>query len=411
MLIFDFASDSSISISGKSKRCFQFCPNSVQSQAMNVFIEWRFFTQTVFAIALAVSAEGSPAKVAALTLKDSLHGRFEIGVGISDRIPERSQDWPLLKAQFSMVTPENCMKPDPVQVAEGKFNFRQADAFVNFAHSNQLKVVGHCLVWAKDDRTPTWFFKSGEQPATRELLLERMKTHIEAVAGRYRGKIAMWDVANEALDDGTNFLRPSGWSKLCGEEFLVQAFEIAHATDPNALLIYNDYNNELPGKREKLIRLINLLRERKAPLHAIGLQGHYEIDRVPYADIETTLLAMRKVGVKVVISELDIDVIPRGQWWADGGKHREKLSKLDPYREGCSADILQRQAEQYARLFRLFIQYPDVILRISFWNLHDGESWLNDFPWKRANHPLLFDRQRQPKPAFDAVINELKINN
>jgi endo-1,4-beta-xylanase len=225
---------------------------------------------------------------------------------------------------------------------------------------------------------------------------------------RYRGRIATWDVVNEALDDGAEYLRVSGWSKPWGEEFIAKAFEYAHAADPAALLIYNDYNNELPAKRAKQLRLLRSLLEKKVPIHAVGLQGHYELDRVPFKDIEDTIVAMSQLGVKVVISELDIDVIPRGKWWADGGKHREELSRLDPYRDGCPVEVQQRQADQYVQLFRIFRRYSDTIVRVSFWNLHDGESWLNDFPWKRVNHPLLFDRQGHPKPALAAVISALK---
>lgn len=342
------------------------------------------------------------------SLKEAAAGLFPMGVGISDRIPARPADWPLLTAQFNSVTPENCMKPDPMQREEGRFNFTLADAFVDFATKHRLQVVGHCLVWAKDDRTPPWFYLSGTNAADRAQLLQRMKTHIETVAGRYRGRIAMWDVVNEALDDGPAYLRPSGWSTACGEEFIARAFEFAHAADPNALLIYNDYNTELPAKRTKLIRLVRSLREKNVPIHAIGLQGHYEIDRVPFADIEATLVAMRDLGVKVVVSELDIDVIPRSRWWADGGKHREELTKVNPYREGCPPEILRRQAEQYAQLFTLFRKHAGTIARVTFWNLHDGQSWLNDFPWKRVNHPLLFDRLSQPKPAFQAVLQALR---
>ena len=262
---------------------------------------------------VALQASGAPSQPPR-SLREAADGLFAIGVGIHDRIPERPADWPLLTAQFAAVTPENCLKPDPVQVAERKFNFARADAFVDFAVSNRLQVVGHCLVWAKDDRTPPWFFRDGTNQASHELLLQRMKTHIEQVAGRYRGRIAMWDVVNEALDDGTNFLRPSGWTAACGEEFIAKAFEYAHMADPQALLIYNDYNNELPAKRAKLLRLVRSLREKGAPVHAIGLQGHYEIDRLPLADLEATLVAMRELKVKVVVSELDIDVIPRARW-------------------------------------------------------------------------------------------------
>jgi endo-1,4-beta-xylanase len=160
-----------------------------------------------------------------------------IGVGISDRIPERQSDWPLLTSQFACVTPENCLKPDPVQVEEGRFTFSRADAFVDFAVSNNLKVVGHCLVWAKDDRTPPWFFRDGTNAASRELLLERMERHIDTVVAHFQGRIATWDVVNEALDDGANFLRPSGWSTTCGEDFIAKAFEFAHAADPHAMLV------------------------------------------------------------------------------------------------------------------------------------------------------------------------------
>ena len=333
---------------------------------------------------------------------------FGIGVGISDRIPERRQDWALLTSQFNYVTPENCMKPDPIHRTEGRWTWQLPDAFVDFATSNNLKIVGHTLVWAKDDRTPAWFTMDGDKPVGRELLLARMKKHIETVVGRYRGKIAMWDVVNEALDDGTNYLRDSVWSRTCGEEFIVKAFECAHAADPDALLIYNDYNNELPAKLPKMLRLIDTLRARKAPLHAIGLQGHYELDSVPFEAIEKTLDKIKEIGMKVVISELDIDVIPRARWWANGGAERETLSNVNPYRDGCPPEILQRQAEQYARLFAIFNKYSDQILRVTFWNLHDGQSWLNYFPWQRVNHPLLFDRNRQPKPAFEAVMREFK---
>lgn len=341
------------------------------------------------------------------TLRGTAGGLFHIGVGISDRIPLLTNDWALLQAQFEYVTPENCMKPAASQSAPGMFRFEQPDAFVAFAQSNGLRVVGHCLVWAKDDRTPAWFFLDGGKTASRTVLLERMRRHIVTEVGRYQGRIAQWDVVNEALDDGTNYLRPSGWSTACGEDFIARAFEIAHETDPAALLIYNDYNNELPAKREKMIRLVRSLKERGAPIHAVGMQGHYELDHVPFDDIEATLVAMKELGMKVVVSELDIDVIPRGRWWADGGKYREEMALIDPYRAGCPPEVLQRQAEQYGRLFQIYRKHADVIERVSFWNLHDGESWLNDFPWKRVNHPLLFDRARQPKPAFDAVMKEL----
>lgn len=341
------------------------------------------------------------------TLREAAQGRFPIGVGVNDRIPEQKQDWPLLTRQFSIITPENCMKPQSVQRSLGQRDYTTCDRFVEFAVEHHLQVVGHCLVWAKDDRTYDWYYKDGERTLTGDELIERMKSDIHDIVSRYRGKIAMWDVVNEVLDDGEPYLRPSGWVRACDERFIAEAFRAAHAADPDALLIYNDYNNELPKKREKMMRLIRSLQEQEVPLHAIGLQGHYEIDRIPFDDIEQTIQEVKKVGLKVVVSELDIDMIPRGRWWAEDGKYRDELSRLDPYPNGLPQELLERQADQYRKLFEIFTRHSDSILRVSFWNLHDGESWLNYFPWKRVNHPLLFDRDRKPKPAYNAVLNAL----
>jgi endo-1,4-beta-xylanase len=343
-----------------------------------------------------------------LSLKQAAGGKFMIGVGAGDRIPIQPENWDLLLKEFSVVTPENCMKPQGVQHRLGHYRFETADRFVDFAVRNGLQIVGHCLIWAKDDRTHEWYYLDEGQPASAEVLLDRIRTDVRTIVCRYKGKIAMWDVVNEALsDDAEELLRPSGYVTATGDEFIVQAFQAAHEADPSALLIYNDYNNELPAKRTKMMQLIESLQQRQVPIHAVGIQGHYEIDQVPFQALEETIIAVKQAGLKVVISELDIDMIPRGAWWADGGSRREELSQWNPYADGCPPELLERQAEQYARLFELFEKYSDTILRVSFWNLHDGESWLNYFPWNRVNHPLLFDRNRQPKPAYNAVLRVL----
>lgn len=344
------------------------------------------------------------------TLKSAVGNRYKIGVGVSDNIPTRQHDWRLLTSQFQIVTPENSMKPQGIQPKEGEFHFDTCDKFVEFAKSNRLEIVGHCLVWAKDDRTSDWWFVEDGKPTSREKLLERLKVHIETVVGRYANDVSMWDVVNEALDDSNEkYLRDSIWTRTTGEEFMVKAFQWTKECDPDAILIYNDYNNEYPSKLEKTLRLIKSLRIQGAPIDALGIQGHFELDAIKFEALESLLVACRRDNIKVVISELDIDVVPRSRWWAEGGKYRDEMSRTDPYKDGCPADVLKRQAEQYAQLFELFNKFPDVIIRISFWNLHDGESWLNYFPWNRTNYPLLFDRNGQPKPAFQSVINTWKV--
>ncbi len=343
------------------------------------------------------------------SLRKAVGDRFKVGVGVSHFVVRDPQDAALIRQHFQILTPENCMKPQSIHPAEDKWNFEAADGFADFARSNKLEIVGHCLVWAKDDRTDEWMKREDGHPVSRETLLSRIETHINTVVERYADVATMWDVVNEAIGDGNEgLLRDSVYSRTTGLDFIVTAFKAARAKDPDALLIYNDYNGHKPGKREKLIELLTQLKQKGAPVDAYGMQGHFELGDDSIPQLRATFEALRKLGVKVVVSELDIDVVTRSRWWAEGGKYRDELATYDPYKDGLPKEIEQKQLEQYVELFKLFNEYSDIIERVSFWNLHDGQSWLNYFPWRRVNYPLLFDRDRRPKPVFDAVYTLLQ---
>lgn len=306
----------------------------------------------------------------------------------------------LLFSNFGTVTPENCMKPAPLHPAEDRFDFANADALVAMAHANGLTVNGHTLVWHQ--QCPDWFFTDGSQPAGRELVLRRMQAHIAAVAGHFAGKMKSWDVVNEAIDDGTDYLRKSKWLTSIGEDFIAEAFIAAHKADPKAKLYYNDYGIERQPKRDKTLRLIHDLKQRKAPVQGIGIQGHWQIDHIPFQDIENAIIAFHSEGMQVMISELDIDVVSRET--AGAGVETRERGVGDPFANGLPDNLQQRLADQYARLFALFLKHRDKIDRVTFWGLHDGRSWLNYWPSTRTNHPLLWDRALQPKPALSAVL-------
>ncbi len=340
------------------------------------------------------------------SLKEAAGDRFKVGVGIGQWVMEQPEDASLIRQHYQVLTLKNCMKPQSIHPAEDRWNFEAANRFVEFARANRLEVVGHCLVWAKDDRTDEWMKRENGEPVSRETLLRRIETHIETVVGRYADVATMWDVVNEAIGDG--LLRDSVYSRTTGIDFIVTAFKAARAKDSNALLIYNDYNDNNPDKRKKVIELLTQLKQKGAPVDAYGMQGHFELGEDVIPQLRETFDALRKLGIKVVVSELDIDVLPRSRWGADNGKYRDELARDDPYNDGLPDEIGRKQAEQYAALFQLFDEYSDLIERVSFWNLHDGESWLNDFPWHRVNYPLLFDRHLRPKSAFDAVYATLR---
>jgi GH35 family endo-1,4-beta-xylanase len=343
------------------------------------------------------------------SLREAAAGHFRLGVGVSLRTLENPDDRALLTRHFAIVTPENCMKPQAVHPAEGTWRFGESDRFVALARGAGLDVVGHCLVWAKDDRTDSWMMTEEDgQPVSRETLLKRIDDHVRTVVGRYADAATMWDVVNEAVaDSGDSLLRDSVYSRTIGIDFVVTAFKAARAKDPDALLIYNDYNDQMPEKRRRIVAFLKELKAKGAPVDAYGMQGHFELGEDVVPQLRAMFDEVQALGLKVVVSELDLDVVKRYRWWADNGAYREELARTNPYPDGLPPEIQKQLADQYAAIFRLFEERRDQIARVSFWNLHDGESWLNDFPWKRTNHPLLFDRERKPKPAFDAVYEVL----
>jgi len=271
---------------------------------------------------------------------------------------------------------------------------------VEMARANGLTVNGHTLVWHQ--QCPDWFFSDGGQIAGRELVLKRLRIHIAAVAGHFAGRMKSWDVVNEAIDDGSDYLRKSKWLACIGEDFIPEAFIAARQADSKAELYYNDYGIERPPKRDKTLRLIRDLKQHQAPIDGVGIQGHWQIDRIPFKDIEDAIIAFHSEGMQVMITELDIDVVTRKTAGSEAGL-RER-DGADPFANGLSDDLQQRLAVQYAKLFGLFLKHRDKITRVTFWGLHDGRSWLNYWPSKRTNHPLLWDRALQSKPALSAVL-------
>lgn len=343
------------------------------------------------------------------SLKSLAPPGLRIGAAINQRLSD-GQD-PAATAtvlrQFSTISPENILKWEKVHPGPGRFDFAPADRYLDFGAKNGMFVVGHCLVWHQ--QTPAWVFSGeGGKPADRETLLSRLKEHVLAVVGRYRGRVGGWDVVNEALDeDGT--LRKTPWLTIIGEDYLARAFQLAHEADPAAELYYNDYNLWKPAKRDAAIRLVQGLRAKGLRVDAIGEQGHWGIEDPPLAAIEEALGAIRAAAIRPLVTELDIDVLPRDpdMWGADLAKKASLRAKTNVYPDGLPPDTQEKLARRYADVFTLFLKHD--VGRVTFWGITDASSWLNDFPIPgRVNYPLLWDRHGLEKPAFQAVVEVLR---
>lgn len=334
------------------------------------------------------------------SLKEAYKNDFLIGTALNtQQIEERdAAAAALIPQQFNAVTPENIMKAEIIHPDWDRYNFDLADKIVAYGVKHNMKVNGHTLIW--HSQLP--------QFARRIKDVDSFKTfftnHITTVASRYSGKIFSWDVVNEALnEDGT--MRKSIFLDRMGDGFVTEAFRLAEKASPKTELYYNDYNNEQPKKREGCLALVKKVQAAGVRIDGVGIQGHWHLGRVPFKDIEESILAYHALGLKVMITELDIEMLPRNFQGADVSQRQASNPALNPYANGIPDSLLQQQANDYANLFKLFLKHKDKVTRVTFWGVNDGQSWLNGWPVPgRTNYPLLFDRAFQPKPAYHAVM-------
>jgi endo-1,4-beta-xylanase len=354
----------------------------------------------LFAMPRCFAADGRP-------LKDAFEGKFLVGAALGT--PQVMGGEPaaleLVARQFNAISPENLLKWQEVHPQPDQYNFEPADRYVEFGERSRMFLLGHNLVW--HNQTPAWVFEGESgKPITRDALLGRLQDHIRSVVGRYRGRINSWDVVNEAVEDDGS-LRKTKWQQIIGDDYLVKAFQFAHEADPKAELYYNDYNEWQPAKRQGIKQLVRNLQAKGARIDGLGLQGHWGLTYPSAQEIEAMFQDYRDLGLKLMITELDVTVLPDAQRGrgADITRNASLRKELDPYAKGLPADIQKQLADRYAELFRLFVKHADKIERVTFWGVHDGHSWRNDWPMRgRHDYPLLFDRQLKPKSALEAVL-------
>jgi GH35 family endo-1,4-beta-xylanase len=328
-------------------------------------------------------------------IKDVYQKHFLIGT--AGDFPDNYSDAEraLATAHFNALTPENCMKPALVHPREDIWRFERPDALVRFCEENGLAVYGHTLVWHA--QTNDWFFRGGD----KAVVTERLRNHIHTLVGRYKGRIQGWDVVNEAISDrpdpGGENLRNSQWVQALGPEFLTLAFKFAHEADPKAKLYYNDYNIEAGPKHESSMILLRRLIKEGAPIHGVGIQGHWSTNNVPYDAIDRAIADYASLGLKVSITELDVTIRGTSGGQLGPGSGRRRARTVTP----ASPEDLKAQADAYARLFAIFVKHEGAIERVTFWGLSDRRTW------RFGQHPLIFDANNQRKPCYASIIDVL----
>ena len=370
----------------------------------------------ILAAALMTSCSGNQAKPAADNLKDAYADAFKIGVAINPRNINGSQpkSEELILKHFNAVSPENCLKPEVVHPTPDTWNFSQADEYVKYAEDHGLWKLGHTLCWHNQTPDFYWYRPDGT-PKSREELIETLREHIETVAGRYNGRIDAWDVVNEIIGEHGEY-REKGWVKAFGGdgyEVVRNAFIFADRYAPQAELYYNDFNVWRKSHVDGIVTMVKRLKSEGIRIDGVGIQAHWGLNFPKTEYIEHAIDTLASCGVKVLITELDVDVLPLtregqiiGQSMTEPQFQLEEWkSYLDPYSAGMPAEVARQLDDRYAELMGIFYKHRNQIDRVTLWGLTDDVSWKNGYPVpNRTNYPLLFNRDFTPKPAVDKLL-------
>ena len=343
-------------------------------------------------------------------LRKAFADKFLIGAALNAH-QVRSNDkklHDLISREFSSVVAENCMKSGSLQPREGVFRFDDADRLVALAEKNKQVIIGHCLVW--HSQAPEWFFTDENgNDVSREVLIERMRNHIHTVVRHFKGKVHGWDVVNEAIEwDGK--MRESKFYKIIGEEFISLAFKFAHEADPNVELYYNDYGMDGKMKRDAVVRMVRKLKAEGLRIDAIGMQSHVALS-TPLDEYERSIEAFAAEGMKVMITELDLSVLPwpHRNMGAAVESNYEYQERMNPFRNGLTPEMEQKQTDFFCKLFDIYLRHAEDITRVTFWGVSDGDSWKNNWPVRgRTDYPLAFDREYRAKPFVKEVVKMAK---
>ena len=344
------------------------------------------------------------------SLKSHFENKFFIGAAINEStiLGKDDKSYQIVNNQFNSITPENSLKWMYIQPKPNQFDFNTADQYVQMGLDNGMYIIGHALVWHAQ------LAEFMQETKNKNEFRSHVENHINRLVKRYKGKIDAWDVVNEAFEEDGK-LRNSIFYKNMGENYIEEVFKLAEKFDPEADLIYNDYNLYKPKKRNAVIEMVKQFKANGTKISGVGVQAHWGLNYPTIDEIEQIIYDFHIAGVSVSFTELDISVLPN-PWELVGAEVNQNFSKfegdpkMNPYPDSLPNEVALKLANRYYDIFRLFVKHSDKIERVTFWGVTDKYSWLNDWPIKgRINYPLLYDRSYKSKEAYRKVL-QVKTN-
>ena len=357
-----------------------------------------------------------PSACSDLALRDAYADAFKMGCAINTGIAygRNTRANEIVLRNFNAISPENDLKPEVLHPEPDRWNFGPADRYVQFGKDNGMFILGHTLIW--HNQTPSFFFNHPDgTPRSHDEMREVLRSYIETVTKHFAGKVDAWDVVNEIVDNNGKY-RSTVWTDSFdgdGDEIVRLAFKYASEYAPGTELYYNDFNVWRPEKRDGIARMVRMLQKEGIRIDGVGIQAHWGLNYPKNEYIEACIDTLASLGVKVMITELDIDVLPISREGQVIGKSlndplyqlEEFETYLDPYKNGLPDDVQRQLTGRYREVMRIFYDKRDKIDRVTVWGVDDGMSWKNGSPIpNRTNYPLLWNRDLTPKPALQAIL-------
>ncbi len=365
----------------------------LKNQFLNYFV--LSFTLALFLVSCSKQENKYDASRGLKTVAD-----FPIGTAI--QIKKLLND-PQLKQleieNFNSITSDRDMKMNRITPSEGVYNWGTIDTILQFAQENKQRLFGHNLIWHSS--TPEWVETKGAKDSV--WLAKFMKEYIQTYVGRYKGKVAAWDVVNEAFDTEGGEYRKTFWYTNLGKSYIEKAFVYAHEIDPKAILFYNDFNIERDSlKLNAVLDMVNEFKQKGVPISGIGFQMHIRMD-TPDEIIEKSLEKAAATGLQIHLSEVDIIF----------NKHNDTQNGGVQIYQELTDEMKKEQAEKYKNLVLIYRRTVPKAQQfgITFWNFNDRDTWINPF-FNLKDWPTIFDDKLSPKPAYfgfkEALEQEMK---
>lgn len=359
----------------------------------------KFLASAFLALLVSCAGKSTSVKNEEPGLYKSFEDKFLVGTALNaNQIHGRdSLGQAAALKHFNSFVAENVMKCEEIHPERDRYDWTDADAFVKLAEENGKHIVGHCLVW--HSQCAPWFFVDDNgNRVSPDTLKQRMRDHIHAVVGRYKGRVKGWDVVNESIvEDGS--YRKSPFYEILGEEFIPLAFQYAHEADPDAELYLNDYGMNVPGRRDAYVKLARKMKADGLRLDAIGMQGHMGMDYPELGEFEAAIDSFANTGCNVMITEWDMSALPTVHMGANVSDTVAYRKSINPYPDQLPDSVSTAWNNRMRQVLDLLLKHSDQITRVTAWGVSDADSWKNDFPVRgRHDYPLLLDRSYNLKP-------------